>query len=158
MNYNTAQPHIACYVVLRMGSKIAFVLRSNTDYMNGCYGLPSGKVEKNESFVQGAVREAKEEVGIEVKPSDLKQLITVHRFDNTSHINDWVDVYFEATKWKGKPYNAEPHLHSKLEWLDPVNLPENIVPAVLFTLSEIKKGKRYSEYGWGSKIDKKEKL
>lgn len=148
MNYNTAQPHIASYVILRKGSKAAFILRSNTDWMNGWYGLPAGKVEKNESYTQAAVREAKEEAGIDVKPSDLQYLITVHRHDPTSHVKDWVDVYFETDKWIGKPHNAEPHMHSELAWHDLDNLPDKIIPAVRFTLGEIKKGKHYSEYGW----------
>lgn len=142
--FGTAMPYIASYVVLRREDKVAFVLRSNTGWMNNYYGLPSGKVENNERFTAAAIREAREEAGIEVAPQNLKYLMTVHRHDET----DWVDVYFEALAWQGDPVNAEPHMHSELVWLDPANLPENVIPSVRHALEAIKAGKVYSEYGW----------
>ena len=48
--YSTARPYIAAFALLRKGSKIAMILRANTGYMDGFYGLPSGKVEYNETF------------------------------------------------------------------------------------------------------------
>jgi hypothetical protein len=62
--------------------------------------------------------------------------------------DDWVDVIFEATQWEGELYNAEPHMHSELVWLDTDNLPENVIPAVRFYLEQIKAGATYAEYGW----------
>ena len=47
--YDTATPYLASFVIIRKEGKIAFVLRTNTGWMNGYYGLPSGKVEKVES-------------------------------------------------------------------------------------------------------------
>lgn len=58
MIYATATPYIASFVILRKAGKIAFVLREHTKWMNGYYGLPSGKVEKNEAFSAAAIREA----------------------------------------------------------------------------------------------------
>jgi 8-oxo-dGTP diphosphatase len=146
--YNTATPYVASFVILRKNGKVAFVLRTNTAWMNGYYGLASGKVEKNESYLAAAVREAKEEAGVEVKTGDLKHLITVHRFEPSKQATDWVDVYFETTKWKGEPYNAEPEIHGELVWLDPKKLPKNIVPSVKYALEQIEAGKTYAEYGW----------
>jgi len=148
MKYDTATPYIASYIVVRNEGKIAFVLRSNTSWMNGYYGLPSGKTEKDESFVAGAIREAKEEIGISLKPENVRHILTVHRKEPSEIGMTWVDVYFEADTWEGEPYNAEPHMHSKLEWLDPDKLPENVIPAVMFALEQIKNGRNYGEYGW----------
>ena len=116
MSYNTA-PNIASYVLSYKNGKVAFVLRSNTDWMNNYYGLPSGKVEKNESYTSAARREAKEETGIDIELTDLKFIHVTHRYEPSKQANDWVDLFFEATKWQGKPYNAEPHMHSELAWL-----------------------------------------
>ncbi len=148
MKFQTAQPYIASYVILRRDSKIACILRKNTGWMDGYWGLPAGKVEKSETFIQAAVREAREEAGVEVKAGELHHLITVHRFDPSSNAKDWVDIYFEADKWDGEPFNAEPHVHSELAWQSLNDLPKNMIPAVRFTLNEIKRGKVYSEYGW----------
>lgn len=116
--------------------------------MDGYYGLPAGKVEKHETFVQGAIREAKEEVGVELNACDLVVQLVAHRRNKGNHAPYWVDVMFTALKWQGKPYNAEPHLHSKLVWLDPNKLPKNVIPAIKVFLKAIANGQHYMEYGW----------
>ncbi len=144
MKYDTATPYVASYVLVRKQGKIAFVLRANTDWMNDHYGLPSGKVEKNESYTAAAKREASEEIGIDIDLKDLEFVHVMHRNEGM----EWVDVFFEAKKWGGEPHNAEPHMHSELAWLDPKNLPKNTIPSLLFALEQIEKGKKFSEYGW----------
>src|SRR5690606_19782130 len=128
------------YVLVKKEGKVAFVLRSNTSWMNNYYGLPSGKVENDESYIKAAIREAKEEIGISIRRQDMKFVHVMHRREGF----DWVDVFFEVIKWQGKPYNAEPHVHSELAWLDVDNLPKNTIPSVRFALKEISKGKVYS--------------
>jgi 8-oxo-dGTP diphosphatase len=148
MSFDTARPYIASYMILRRDGKIAFVLRQNTAWMNGYYGLPAGKVEHNESFTSAAMREAKEEAGVEVRNTGIKHALTVHRNDPESDVHFWVDVYFEVVDWEGEPHNAEPHMHAELTWLDPNNLPENIIPGVKFAIEQIQAGTTYAEYGW----------
>lgn len=146
--YDTAQPYIASYVVFRDGNKIALLLRGkNVSWMQNYYGLPSGKVEKNEPYLAAAVREAKEEVGVDIKQSDLKHILTMHR-QEPGDTNEWVDVFFEATNWEGELQNAEPHVHDKLEWVDLDTLPDNLITSVKEALEHIKKGDTYFEYGW----------
>lgn len=113
--------------------------------MNGYYGLPAGKVEKDENFLDAAVREVKEEVGVKVLRTDLKLVMTAHRNEPDSM---WVDIFFTPVKYDGELYNAEPDVHGELAWLDPRNLPENMVPAVRFYIEHIEAGDSYCEYGW----------
>jgi 8-oxo-dGTP diphosphatase len=115
--------------------------------MNDYYGLPSGKVEHDESFEQAAIREAREEIGIEVMQADLKHVLTMHRLEEND-TNSWVDVFFEVDKWEGEIVNAEPHMHSELAWLDPETLPKNTIPSVRFAIEQIAAGNAYCEYGW----------
>lgn len=144
MNYDTATPYISVYILLRNKNKAVFIFRSNTDWMNNHYDLPSGKVEKNETFSEAAIREAKEEIGVTIDPKHLRYLHTVHRLDDL----DWVDICFEALEWHGDIINAEPHVHSEVTWLDLDDLPENVIPCTKDVLEQIAKGKTYSEYGW----------
>ncbi len=115
--------------------------------MNNYYGLPSGKVEKAESFVHAAIREGKEEVGITVATENLTFVHAMHRY-TASESMEWVDVFFEAVRYDGEPYNAEPDVHGELVWFDPANLPENVIPNVKFALEQIAAGHTYSEFGW----------
>jgi mutator protein MutT len=144
MNYPTATPRVASFIIIRKGNKVAFVLRGNIDYMAHHYGLPSGKLEKDETCTQAAVREAKEEIGITIAENDLTFAHVVHRSEGS----DWIDMYFEVAKWEGEPHNAEPEKHDELAWLDNDNLPDNVVPAVKIVLEKIAKGEVFSQYGW----------
>jgi ADP-ribose pyrophosphatase YjhB (NUDIX family) len=48
----------SCYVLVRDGDKILFVLREHTGFMDGKYSLPAGHVEEGERFTQAAARAA----------------------------------------------------------------------------------------------------
>lgn len=150
VHYDTATPYIASYVLLRKGNKVAFVLRKNTDWMNDYYGLPSGKVEEDESFTEAAIREAKEEAGVTIAPEDLHMCLTMHR--NAQGDSDWVDAFFEVKTWSGEPYNAEPDVHAELAWLDLAALPKNVISSVRAALEAIAKGETYLEYGWHEEV------
>jgi 8-oxo-dGTP pyrophosphatase MutT (NUDIX family) len=145
--FGTATPYIASYMKLRnTQGKIAFLLRRNTSWMSGYYGLPAGKVEKGETFSAAAIREAKEEVGVNVLPTAIEHALTMHRLSDDSM--EWVDMFFEVAAWEGTPFNAEPQVHGELVWLGMDELPENVVPNVRFALEQIVLGKHYCEFGW----------
>jgi ADP-ribose pyrophosphatase YjhB (NUDIX family) len=146
--FDSAAPYIACFTVLRRGNKVACILRKNTKWMDGYWGLPAGKVEWGEPYKHGAAREAKEEAGVTVAVEDVDFLHACHRHADDT---DWVDVYFEAKKWHGEPYNAEEDKGERLEWLDLTTLPDNVVPSQRFVLEKIAQGVPYSEFGWDSK-------
>ena len=148
MKYNTATPYAATFVILRRHGKIALLLRQNTKWMNEYYGLPSGKVEWDESPTVAAAREAKEEVGVEIVKDDLRFVHVMYRYHKGTEMSTWADLFFEADKWDGEPFNAEPHMHSELAWLDPADLPENVIPPVRAAIEAIESGQLYSEYGW----------
>jgi 8-oxo-dGTP pyrophosphatase MutT (NUDIX family) len=116
--------------------------------MSGHYCLPAGKVEIGEPFTLGAIREAKEEVGVDIAEADLKHVLTMWRnygLQDDGDVMEWVDIYFEASKWKGEPHNAEPGVHDELVWLDPKNLPKNTVPYIHDAMKHIEAGDTYAE-------------
>jgi 8-oxo-dGTP diphosphatase len=144
MKYDISRPYTAAHIILRKNGKVAFLLRQNTNWGDGYYGLISGKVDHGESFLTTAVREAKEEAGIVINRPDLKYVLTAHRKSDEL----WVDVVFETDKWQGEAHNAEPDKHGELVWLDPADLPDNVVEPIRLYLDRIAAGQHYAEFGW----------
>jgi 8-oxo-dGTP diphosphatase len=147
IKYDTQAPYLASYIIVRRDRKVGFLLRSNTKWMNGFYTLPGGKTEWNETLTATAAREALEEIGITVKSDGLRPLLAMHRYTGGEN-SHWIDMFFEMVTYEGEPYNAEPHMHAEFVWLDPANLPDNVVQNVKFGLEEIAAGKTYTEFGW----------
>ncbi|MDZ8089199.1 MAG: NUDIX domain-containing protein [Nostoc sp. DedQUE12b] len=56
----------ASYLILIKDEKILLIRRFNTGYEDGKYSVVAGLGDGNETFVQAVVREAKEEVGIDL--------------------------------------------------------------------------------------------
>ena len=63
---------ISVQLLLENQDKILLMKRKNTGYEDGKYSLPGGHVEANEEIRKALVREAKEEIGINIKREDLK--------------------------------------------------------------------------------------
>lgn len=145
MNEDIATPYTAVYLIFKKDDKYALVLRTNTHWMNGHYCLPSGRVEKNESFHKAAIREGKEEAGVDFTADNLKLVITSHR---THPDSTWVDTVFEVTDWEGEIFNAEPDVHGELIWRAADDLPENMVPGSKLFIEKYISGENYVEQGW----------
>lgn len=132
-------------MLVKKNGKALFVLRSNTGYKDNQYAVPSGHVEDGETFREAACRELMEEVGLEAKPEELELRAIVHRKE-PSDIR--IDAWFVARKWEGKPANTEPNKHSKIEWLELGNLPENVMDYISFGIDCIEQNVPYGEFGF----------
>jgi ADP-ribose pyrophosphatase YjhB (NUDIX family) len=136
----------ASVIIFRRGHKIACIHRQNTGWYDGYYALPGGKVDPGESFTHAAIREAKEEVGLNLTTDNLEILLVAHIKGEDGAI--WVNVLFEAHDWSGELFNAEPNKSSELVWQDIDSLPENTVPNTHVYLKALAAGKHYVECGW----------
>jgi 8-oxo-dGTP diphosphatase len=135
----------SCYVLIRKGDMLLFVLREKTGYMDGCYSLPAGHVEAGENFSRAAAREALEEVNVTVDPKFLNHAHTMHRLAGNNNVR--VDIFFETDQWSGKPKNMESPKHSGIEWLQANQLPDNVMDYQAHALKQIALGNSYSELG-----------
>jgi 8-oxo-dGTP pyrophosphatase MutT (NUDIX family) len=119
----------AAYVVLRRGDEVLMLLRANTGYMDGFWAVPAGHVERGESALTAAVRETREEVGVEIDPADLIPVTTLHRTGgNGDPIDERVDFFFTTTRWSGEPRVMEPDKAAGLDWFPVDQLPDPVVP------------------------------
>lgn len=136
----------AVYIIFLKGNQILLMRRSHTGFCDGEYGLPSGHLEKDETLIQSALREAKEETGIKLTPTNLELVHVLSRKKPNKEV--YVDLFFVAKKWRGEPKICELQRCDHQDWFPLNNLPINMIDYVRQTLDFIDKKKFYSEFGW----------
>lgn len=96
----------AMAVVINQNKEVLILKREpHTGWMPEKWGLPGGHIEKNESSVDAAVRETKEETNL-----DLSCVTELQRKGQAMiyYSNSWtghVEIDFEHTDWAWAPYN-----------------------------------------------------
>lgn len=136
---------IAVFVMLLKGDELCMLRRSNTGWMDGCFSLPAGGLEKGETLSTAAARELKEETGVDAIPSELALAHTMHVWTEN---RSWIRHYFICREWSGVPFLAEPDKHAEVSWKNMSDLPEETIPYVRQAIEAINADESYSEYGW----------
>jgi 8-oxo-dGTP pyrophosphatase MutT (NUDIX family) len=132
----------AVYLLFRRGDEILLLLRANTGYEDGKYGLVSGHVDGDEPLAAAAAREAREEAGVEIDPADLALRTVMHRRQD----DERVEFFFEPSRWRGEIRNMEPDKCAALSWFPIQNLPENTIPYVREAIARSSQGVPYFEF------------
>ncbi|MFG1824281.1 NUDIX domain-containing protein [Microbispora bryophytorum] len=111
--------------VLTDGGKVLLGRRRGTGYADGEWQImPSGHLEEGESVVDTAVREAREELGVEVDGCEVVHVMHHRNAGGTARIG----IFLVARSVTGTPVNAEPHKCAELAWFPLDRLPERTVP------------------------------
>ena len=129
---------VAVFLILTRENKgkteILLQERYNTGYMDGKYDTAcSGHLEAGESMAMAVIREAKEEINIQVDPKDLELVSVFHPYKE-----NYLNVFFSAKKYTGVPEIMEKEKCSDLSWFDIDNLPENTIERVRRVLNNMK--------------------
>lgn len=90
-------------------------------YEPDCWTLPGGKQEYEETMVEAAIRECKEETNLDI--SDLKVFTASDSFQPDRH---YVTINFITASYSGELKIMEPEKIDKWEWFDINELPQNI--------------------------------
>lgn len=138
----------AVYVIMRRENQILMIRRQNTGYEDGNYSLPAGHHDGGETLIRAAAREAREEVGVEIVPSDLHLVHVMHK---DSPEGERIGFFFEASRWIGEPQNAEPDKCDDVRWVTFGDWPQNMHGQVRDVLEAIGRGQTYSDYPITSK-------
>ena len=134
---------ITALLMLKRENKILLLRRFNTGYEDGKYCFPGGHVEKGEAIYKAMIREAKEEIGINIKEENL---ILKHVLNRKVNDNAYVDFLFECKEWQGEIKLNEKDKSDEVKWFDFDNIPENIIPFMKEVFDNEKK--LYIPYGW----------
>lgn len=112
--------------------------------MRPCSG---GHVEANEQLTKAVIREAREEVGIDVLPKNI-----VFSTCSYTHFKErpYNFFYFEVRAVKGNISIKEHNKCLDLKWFKINSLPDDIIPDVRTIIESHLKGIRFLEFGWNS--------
>jgi 8-oxo-dGTP diphosphatase len=102
-----------CYLINRSNNSTLMIYRNKkeNDYHKGKWNGLGGKLEQGESPEECAIREIKEESGLEVKSLKMKGIITFPMFDGN---DDWYVFFFISDQYEGNLINS-PEGH--LQWI-----------------------------------------
>ena len=107
------------HLLLFRGVEVLLLRRRNTGYRDGEYSLPAGHLDGGETVIAVGVREASEEIGVQIPPEALTFSSVMHRHEGEERI----DFFLVVERWEGEPYNAEPEKCDDLRWVSLSSLP-----------------------------------
>jgi len=139
-----AQFPVTVHMFFLREKQILLIRRYQTGYMDGHYSVPAGHLDGGEAVRMAAVREAREEVGVQIDPADIHFAGVFHRFEGEER----VDFFVHVREWNGEPVNAEPGKCDDIRWLDINDLPENTIPYVRRAIENFRAGVMFEEFGW----------
>lgn len=113
-------PKVAAVAFIHNNSEVLLVRRA-MEPEKGKWALPGGYVDANEDPRHAAIREVKEETGLEVAITRLLDVIFIPPSNGENSVRPIV-IIFEATVIKGKIQPQDDV--DKVEWFTPDNLPE----------------------------------
>jgi 8-oxo-dGTP diphosphatase len=135
----------AVHLFLIRNDAVLLLRRANTGYADGQYSVIAGHLNGDEQVVTAAIREANEEAGVVIDPSDIEVVGVMHRkLDD----HERIDFFLTASRWRGEVLNREPDKCDDLSWFSLEDLPDNVVPYVLRAIANYRAGVRFDSFGW----------
>ena len=126
-------------------NQILLLRRFNTGYRDGEYSVPAGHLDGGETVIAAAMREASEEVGLQLDKGDLIFSSVMHRKEDEER----VDFFVQVQAWQNEPFNNESDKCDDLLWVDFNSLPENTIPYIRRAIENHLNGVVFDEFGWG---------
>ena len=118
-------------IIVDNDNKILLQKRKGSKLWPGYYALPAGHIDEGENQYDALVREAKEELDIEINPKDIINSYVVLRRNffeiDGKKLEPYIDYYFEISKYKGIPKIIELNKCEELIWSNINDLPEPFI-------------------------------
>lgn len=113
-------------------------------YGGGWWVIPAGHIEQGETPTQAVIREAKEELDIDVSPDNIE---FAHVIANLASKTEGFDFFFIIKKYSGQLRNCEGDKCAEMKFISPQEIAnmKNIVTTTSIALNAIMDGKKYSE-------------
>lgn len=121
----------AVHMIIMNNDKLLIQKRKGTKLWPGYYALPAGHIDVGENQYEALIREAKEELGIEINPKDIINSYVVLRRNyfeiDGKKLEPYIDYYFEISKYQSVPSIVEQDKCDELIWADINDLPNPFI-------------------------------
>jgi len=121
----------AVHMIIVKDNKLLLQKRKGSKLWPGYYALPAGHIDEGENQYEALVREAKEELGIEIDLKNITKSYVVLRRNyfeiDGKRLESYIDYYFEIGNYYGIPKIMEEDKCDELIWADQNNLPEPFI-------------------------------
>ena len=130
------------YIILKRDGKILLQRRKGTKLWCDFLALPAGHIDVGENPYEAIIREAREELGMEITEEQIinPQIIQRNWIDAQMQ---YFDIYFDLINCQEEPKIMEPEKCSELIWVDENNLPKDIIPFEKEALEKRKEGIKF---------------
>ena len=136
---------VTVHVFFVRDRRVLLLRRFRTGYEDGKYSVPAGHLDGDETVVQAAVREVREETGLTLAAADVRVAGSMHRKSG----DERVDFFVIVSRWTGEPMNCEPEKCDDLRFFPLDALPGNTIPYVRRALENSLAGSLwFEEFGW----------
>lgn len=133
----------AVYLIIRnQNNEILLQRRKGTKLWPGFLALPAGHIDEGENAYDAIVREAKEELGIDISRDNIIDTFVVNRRNKS--LSPYYDVYFEIDNYKNEIKIMEKDKCSELVWCNINNLPEDMIDFEIEAIKNNQNGIKFS--------------
>jgi 8-oxo-dGTP pyrophosphatase MutT (NUDIX family) len=121
----------AVHMIIVKDDKILLQKRKGCKLWPGYYALPAGHIDKGENQYDALIREAQEELGINIDPKNIINSYVILRRNyfeiDGKKLEPYIDYYFEIHDYNGIPKIIEENKCEELIWSDIDDLPEPFI-------------------------------
>lgn len=133
------------HLLFYRNEEVLLLKRQNTGFQDGNWSVVAGRMDGGEEVIDAAIREAKEEAGVVIKPEDIEIVGMMHRKNTAS---EWVDFFLYVHDWQGEIMNKEPEKCEELTWFHRNELPDNMISYIRLAVEKKHEGIWFESIGW----------
>ncbi|WP_029893138.1 NUDIX hydrolase [Nocardia brasiliensis] len=137
---------VGVQLLLIENGRVLLARRRNTGFADGQWNAPGGKLDEGEDVLTAIIREADEEIGVQLERDDVDLVASIHIQHPPGQTR--IVFVFRARNWSGEPYNREPGSCSELRWFPLDELPDNTIQSTRAGLDLYRRGENFGVYGW----------
>ena len=131
------------YLIIKNNEgKILLQRRQGSKLWPGFLALPAGHLDVGEDAYEAAIREAEEELDINITVDNISDVFVVNRKNKS--LLPYYDVYFELNGYNGEIKINEPNKCSELVWSNIKSLPEDMIEFEKIALNNYLNGIKFS--------------